>query len=767
MANNIERRTYPMPDGSDPLAPDVDIELDETPLSNVMEMADGSAIVSEEPFDDEENELPPIDQTPHHANLVAYFEDDELTEIAEDLVDAWKADDASRKKWKETYVKGLDLLGMEIEEKQEPFVGASGVHHPLLAEAVVQFQAQAYKELLPAGGPVLTKVLGHKTPERVEQAERVKDYMNYLIVDQMEEYDSNMDQLLFYLPLAGSAFKKTYTDPITNLPTSLLVMADHLTVPYGTTELKKASRIIHDFVLPGNDLLKYQASGFYSNLHEPEAIQLKTESDIQQKVDNMQGLEAGYYQHDEDYLLIECHVYLDHEVLTGNKDEDDGESKAPALPYIVTLDPESNAVMSIRRNYEENNELKARIDYFTHYKFLPGLGFYGFGLIHMIGGLTSSVTSILRQLIDAGTFKNLPAGLKVKGIRIEGDDNPIAPGEFRDVDSPTGTIKDAIMPLPYGEPSAVLSALLGVLVESGQRFASIADMQVGDTSGQQQPVGTTIAVLERGTKVMSAIHKRLHKAQKQEFKILVRLIKQTLPENQPYPYMTEDKDGIIAKNDFDDRVDVLPISDPNIFSMAQRIMLASQQLQMAEAAPQVHNVREAYRRMYVAMGVSDVETLLKPEEKPQNLTPMQENRKVLQNKMLVAIPEMDHEAHIQAHIVFLKTPYVMSSMEFAANIVQDIMNHISMLAKQQAGEGGNPIPIELALFENILPELAPPTPPNPQMELQARQLDIEEKDDQMSHEIDLKEIVSKEKIAREKNVTTLQAKAATPKPKEQ
>jgi hypothetical protein len=586
-----------------------------------------------------------------------------------------------------------------------------------------------------------------------------------------------MDQLLFYLPLSGSAFKKTYFDTLKNRTVSKFVMAEHLTVPYGTTDLASATRISHDFIVAGNDLLKYQATGFYSNEHTPEPMGDDDGDEVQEQLDAMAGVTGSFYNHDENYKLVEIHTNLEHEVLSNlptvlDEDEDDI-PVSPALPYIITLDPDSNVILSIRRNYAEGDAQMQRLSHFTHYKFLPGLGFYGFGLIHMIGGLTSSVTSILRQLIDAGTFSNLPGGLKVKGIAIDGDNEPIAPGEFRDVDAPTGSIKDAIMTLPYKEPSAVLAALLGVLVESGQRFASIADMQVGDTSGQQQPVGTTIAVLERGTKVMSAIHKRLHYAQKNEFKILVRLIKESLPEG-PYPYATKGKDQVIMTKDFDDRVDVLPVSDPNIFSMAQRVMIATQQLQMAQAAPEIHNLREAYRRMYVAMGVTDVETLLKPEEKPVKMTPLEEHRNVLQNKMLTAVPEMNHQAHIEAHIQFLQTPYILMNPAFAANLVQDIFNHVSLIAKQQAQQQmqqmqqmqqqgqqmqmqqpPDPAMIELEMMKQIMPRLIPPTPPNPQVDLQKRQLDIEEKDDQMKHAQDAADMDAKERISHEDNVTEL------------
>jgi len=737
----VERELSPYYDESnvDPDSADIELEIDSTfsDEMNVMEMEDGSAIVGDTV--EEDSELPPMDQIPHTSNLVAYFNDSELTEIANKTLGAWEADNESRKDWRDTYIKGLDLLGMKIEDREEPFPGASGVHHPLLAEAVVQFQAQAYKELLPAGGPVSTKVLGSEDNERVKQAERVKDFLNYLIVDVMEEYDADMDQLLFNLPLAGSAFKKTYFDPVKERTVSKFVSADHITVPYTASNLQDTPRIIHDFIMPGNTVLKYQENGFYTDAHIPKPA-TPEQSEVEKKEAELSGQTMTDFEHDEDYTMLESHQNLDHELLTS--------PKGVAMPYIVTIEKDSGTVLSIRRNYKEGDPLYNRLDHFTHYKFLPGLGFYGFGLIHMIGGLTSSATAILRQLIDAGTFATLQGGFKAKGMRIDGEDEPLEPGEFRDVDAPGGMIKEAIMPLPYKEPSSVLAMLLGSLVETGQRFASIADMQVGDTSGQQQPVGTTVAMLERGTKVMSSIHKRLHKAQKHEFRILARLVHESLPEDQPYPYATQGSSGNIVKADFDDRVDVIPVSDPNIFSMAQRIMLASQQLQMAQAAPELHNGKEAYRRMYVAMGVDDVETLLKPDEKPQMLTPMQEHRRVFENKKLEPLAEMNHEAHLQAHLTFLKHPALQQNFEFGSNLIQDIMGHIGFMAKAEADKtGADVMQIEAMLFEELLPHITPPQQDDPTIALQHKQLDNKATDDKEKNAIKVEDISSKERIA--------------------
>ena len=714
---NVEKSMYQMPVGSDPMDDDIELEIPEDefdPNAEFEIMEDGSA----ELIGEMDDVLPPLDQLPPDANLVEYFDDHELDEIASLIIEAYEADDEARSDWKQAYADGLDLLGMKIEEREEPFPGASGVHHPLLAEAVVQFQAQAYKELLPAGGPVEVKVVGDKTPERLLQAARVKDYMNYIITEEMVEYDPDMDQLLFYLPLSGSAFKKTYFDPAKQRTVSKFVTADRITVPYSATSLEDAPRIIHDFPLTGNDILKYQATGFYAESHL-SAPQRADKDEIREKVDELQHTSPSYFEHDEEYTILEAHINLDDEMLA------DPETVV-ALPYIVTLDKDSETILAIRKNYDPEDPLKRRLDHFTHYKFLPGLGFYGFGLIHLIGGLSKSATSILRQLIDAGTFANMQGGFKAKGMRVAGEDEPIAPGEWRDVDTPGGNLRESLMPLPYKEPSQVLAALLGNLVETGQRFASIADMQVGDTSGQQQPVGTTVAMLERGTKVMSSIHKRLHRAQKQEFRILARLISQALPVEM-YPYEVKGAPQGILKQDFDARVDIIPVSDPNIFSMAQRIMLASQQLQMAMAAPEQHNLHEAYRRMYAAMGVTDIESLLKPEQKPQPLTPLEEHRQVLMNQKLEAVPEMDHQAHIQMHLQFLTNPYMQQNIEFASNVVQDIFNHVTFLSKAQAQQTGQkPEYIQMQMMQQIMPQLTPPPQRNPMEELQSRQLDIEE-----------------------------------------
>ena len=542
-------------------------------------------------------DAPEMQAEEHNMNLTQALEDSSLGEISGDLIGAYQEDKDSREEWLTTFANGLDLLGIKSEERDTPFPGASGVTHPLLAEAATQFQAQAYKELLPANGPVNTKTIGLETPEIAAQCQRVKEFMNYQITEVMQEYDPDMDSLLFYLPLAGSAFKKVYFDSLLGRATSAFVKAENLVVSYDTTNLETSPRITHVINMTGNDIRKMQLNGIYRDIDLGPAGDV-TYDDAKDKMDELQGLSKPTSDYNE-YTLLEIHVNL----------ELDGVDEYEfAVPYIVTLLEDSGEILSIRRNWRAGDELFRKKEYFVHYKFLPGLGFYGFGLIHMIGGLTKSATSILRQLIDAGTLANLPAGFKARGMRVQGEDEPLRPGEWRDVDVPGGAIRDALMPLPYKEPSGVLSQLLGVLIDSGRRFASIADMQVGDIGSQQLPVGTTVAMLERGTKVMSAIHKRLHFAQKKEFRLLSGVFSRSLPPSYPYPVANAGQE--IKQQDFDDRIDILPVSDPNIFSMAQRVMLAQQELQMAQVAPDIHNLREAYKRMYEALEVKNIELLL-------------------------------------------------------------------------------------------------------------------------------------------------------------
>ena len=613
------------------------------------------------------------------ANLAETVESRELTKLGSDLIGFYRDDKQGRKDWEMTYVEGLDLLGFKYEEREQPFKGASGISHPLLAESVVQFQAQAYKELLPPDGPVRTQIMGAISPESEKQSQRVKEYMNYQITDVMEEYDPDMDQLLFYLPLAGSAFKKVYYDESLQRAVSKFVACEDLIVPYTTTDLQSAERITHVVHMNVNDVRKMQISGFYRDVDIfPETM---TVSDTQSKLDDLQGERPG--SHDEEYIFLECHVDLD---LLGYEDTDEmGEPTGVRLPYIVTVDETSGQVLAIRRNWVPEDESMKKKQYFVHFKFLPGLGFYGFGLIHMIGGLSRSATSILRQLIDAGTLANLPAGFKARGIRIRDDDEPLSPGEFRDVDSPGGNLRDSLLPLPYKEPSATLFQLLGLIIQSGQRFSAISELPISENGlNREMPVGTTMALLERGTKVMSGIHKRLHHAQRLELKLLATVFSEYLPPDYPYNVVGAERN--VKASDFDDRIDVIPVSDPNIFSSSQRVMLSQMQLQLAQAAPDMHNMYESYRRMYEALGIKDVDTVLPPPKEPQPVDASEENGNVLSNQPLQAFMEQNHQAHIATHMIMMKTPIVMAAPVVTGSLMGHVAQHISMQARKMVTE---------------------------------------------------------------------------------
>jgi len=649
------------------LEPEKSVKFD--PEVELMENEDGSADVNFDPN-------APIDTAniPHDANLADYIEDNDLGRLSSDLLAGFESDKDSRKDWEESYVKGLDMLGFKYEDRTQPFEGSSGVVHPLLAESVTQFQAQAYKELLPPSGPVRTQVIGLSTPEVQDQAKRVQQFMNYQITDVMREYDPDMDQLLFYLPLSGSAFKKVYYDGLLKRATAKFITSEDLVINYMATDLESADRITHVIKTNGNDVRKQQLGGFYRDVELPTG---QTESsDTADKIDELQGVEKNYSSDDDEHVVLEMHVNAD---VPGFED-----TSGVKLPYIISIDQFSRTVLSIRRNWKDKDPNFAKNHYFVHYKFLPGLGFYGFGLIHMLGGLSRTATSVLRQLIDAGTLANLPAGFKARGMRIRDHDEPLQPGEFRDVDVTGVSIKESLLPLPYKEPSQVLFALLGFAVDAGKSFAAIADMKMGE-GNEQNPVGTTLALLERGTKVMSAIHKRLHYAQKIEFKLLAKVFQIYLPPQ--YPYMVVGGNQQIKQSDFDDRVDVIPVSDPNIFSMAQRVTLAQQQLQLASAAPQLHNLREAYRRMYDAMGVDNVEAILKPDpEMPEPMSPAMENAGAMRGQQPKSFPMQDHMAHMQAHAEFMFTRMVQINPQLYAMLQAHVSEHISLIAGQQVQE---------------------------------------------------------------------------------
>jgi len=627
-------------------------------------------------------ELPPEDgeeiteeaEQDFYANIAETIDDKALSQLASDLISEYQSDKESRKEWEDTYRNGLDLLGFKYKSTTQPFKGASNVTHPLLAEAVTQFQAQAYKELLPSDGPVKTKIVGVQNETVEAQAERVKDFMNFQIMEKMEEYTPEFDQLLFYLPLAGSAFKKIYYDALMERAVSKFIPAEDLVVPYFATDLKDAPRITHVLKQSENDLLKKMATGFYKevDLMKPE----KKENKIQDKYNELEGVKP-VETNDYIYNVLEMHVDLDLSDYIAENEEDKINIK---IPYIVTIEESTRKILSIYRNYAEDDAKFTRKEYFSHYKFLPGLGFYGFGLIHMIGGLSRTATTALRQLLDAGTLSNLPAGFKSRGMRIRDDDQPIQPGEFRDVDAPGGNIRDQFQLLPFKEPSTTLFNLLGFCVDAGRRFASIADQQVGD-GNQAAAVGTTIALLERGSRVMSAIHKRCYYAMKQEFRLLSSVIAEYLPPE--YPYAVYGAERVIKVQDFDDRVDILPVADPNIFSMSQRVTLAQTQLQIAQSNPQLHNLHEAYRRVYEALGTKEIPQILKPDPKPFPKDPAIENMEALQSLPMTAFPEQDHDAHIAAHSAFMRTRMVQINPMVYANLQGHISQHVSMKASAE------------------------------------------------------------------------------------
>ena len=612
-----------------------------------------------------------------YMNLAEEMPERELGRIAGELMAEFDSNKASRQDWEDAYANGLELLGFNYEERTQPFRGASGVTHPLLAEAATQFQAQAFNELLPASGPVRTTIVGSETRDKQQQSQRVRQFMNYYITNVMEEYTPELDQMLFYLPLAGSTFKKVYYDETLNRAVSKFIPAEHLVVPYETSDLETCPNITQSIRMSLNDLRKKQVAGFYLDI---PVLPAQQENDsVTDEIDRIDGMSSS--QIDYDCTILECHVDLD---LEGYEDtDDDGEPTGIKIPYVVTISQDNGQILAIRRNYREDDPEKRKIQYFVHYKFLPGFGFYGLGLIHTIGGLSRTATAALRQLIDAGTLSNLPAGFKARGLRIRDDDDPLQPGEFRDVDAPGGAIRDSLMPLPFKGPDQTLFNLLGFVVDAGQRFATITDMKVGD-GNQQAAVGTTIALLEQGSRVMSAVHKRLHYAMKLEFKLLAKVMAEFLP--QEYPYSVQGADTSIMATDFDDRVDVVPVSDPNVFSQAQRIALAQTKLQLAGAAPEMHNMYEVYRDMYDALGVKDTDRIMKriPDDEPTPKDPAQENIDAMDMVPLHAFEGQEHEAHIMAHMVFGSTPMVASMPAMAMALQKHIMEHVKIAARERA-----------------------------------------------------------------------------------
>jgi len=654
----VEKQT---PETEDILEEETEVEALPGGEEEIDVSVEGEEVQEERPEDD------------FNANLAVSMDERTLKDMANELIQEYKKDKLSRKEWEDAYIKGLDLLGTKYQEVTKPFKGASGVTHPLLAESVTQFQAQAYKELVPSDGPVRTQVVGLVTPATEQQADRVKDYMNYLLMEEMEDYTTDMDQMLFYLPLSGSTFKKVYYDALMGRPVSKFVPAEDLVVPYFASDLKDCERITHVIKMTQNEVTKKMAAGFYRDI---ELIESNTEpDDVQKKLNQLEGIKRT----GDDYLhnILEMHVDLN----LDDYENFDDKAKKIKIPYIVTIDEGSGEILSIYRNYRPDDLNYSRIEYFVHYKFLPGLGFYGFGLTHMIGGLSQAATQSLRQLIDAGTLKNLPAGFKSRGIRVRDDDQPIQPGEFRDVDAPGGNIRDQFFNLPFTEPSVTLYNLLGFVVQAGQKFAAITDTNIGNDA-QNRAVGTTVALMERGSRVMSGVHKRCYYAMRLEFKILARICSESLPPE--YPYDVYGGPRQIKSADFDNRVDILPVADPNIMSMAQRVTLAQSQLQIAMSNPQMHNLHEAYRRVYEALGTKQIEAILKPPPKqPEPQDPAKENARSLQMKLLTAFEFQDHDAHLAAHMAFMQSRMVQINPQVYALLQSHISDHVSFKAKAE------------------------------------------------------------------------------------
>ena len=649
---------------------DIQESLPSEDSTEITENEDGSVDINFEP-----GAQAPENADNHYANLASLLPDSILEPLGSELHNNYTDYRESRREWEQAYAKGLDLLGFQFEQRTRPFQGASGATHPVLAEAVTQFQAQAYKELLPADGPIRTQILGKITPEKQDQATRVTNFMNYELMNVMKEYEPEFDQMLFYLPLAGSTFKKVYYDDLLERAVSKFVPADDLVVPYSATSLEDAEAIIHVIKISENDLRKQQVNGFYRDVELSKPSE--TEDKVSKKERELDGTKKTGKVEDM-YTLLECHINLD---IEGFEDMgQDGEPTGIRLPYIVTIDEGSREVLSIKRNFEQDDPKKQKINYFVHFKFLPGLGFYGFGLIHMIGGLSRTATSALRQLLDAGTLSNLPAGFKQRGIRIKDEGQPIQPGEFKDVDAPGGNLRDAFFPLPYKEPSPTLLQLMGIVVQAGQRFAAIADMQVGD-GNQGAAVGTTVALLERGSRVMSAIHKRLYSSLRQEFKTLAKVFKTYLPPEYPYDVVGGERN--IKLSDFDDRIDIIPVADPNIFSMSQRITIAQTELQLATSNPGLHNMYIIYRKMYEALGVKDIDNILPPPAPTEPKDPALEHIDALTQKPFQAFRGQDHQAHMTAHLNFMETNLVRNNPPVMVSVQKNILEHISLMGQEQ------------------------------------------------------------------------------------
>jgi len=708
-------------------------------------------------------------------NLAEFINQDELTGISSMVLEKTEEDKSSRKDWLSAYTKGLDLLGIKYENRTEPFAGATGVIHPMLNEAVSQFQAQAYKELLPPSGPVRTQVLGDTTPELEKQADRIKNEMNYQVMHVMEEYDSEFDQMLYYLGLCGSAFKKVYADPMLGRQVSKFVQAEDLLVPYNATDLASCERVTHIIKMTPNELRKAQVTGFYRDIEiYPGDYDTNELEEAKQELSGMED-----YGDSEEITLLECHCYLD---LSDFPDVGaDGEETGVKLPYIVTVATDSGEVLSIYRNYAPNDLLKRKKQYFIHYMFTPGLGFYGNGLIHLLGNLSRTATANLRQLIDAGTLANMPAGFKARGLRIRDDDQPLQPGEWRDVDVVGTELRSSLLPLPYKEPSSTLFQLLGFVVQAAQKFVGTTDIGTGNIQNTEMPVGTTVALMERGSRIMSAVHKRLYNAMKQEFKLLAELIG---TDGMDYQYNVQGAQPGLKQSDFDQRIDIIPVANPNIFSMSQRVSLAGEQLKLAQANPQMHNQYEAFRRMYSALGVDNIEQILPPPTPPQPMGPLQENGRIqlalAGKQQLKAFPQQNHEAHIQSHLAYMQSVTIKGNAAAMQILQTHIFEHLTMMAQlavqeemmaqQQAGQMMPPEMMEQRVAEvesqlittylqqeaQVMGQQQDPLVGLKQQELQLRQQEQmqDARQDQMELEFDKQRAQQQADIARERISST-------------
>ena len=747
----IDKALYQAPTGIDSLAeqePELEIEIEDPEAVTIG--IDGLEIEIEP----EEESADDFD-----ANLAEYMNESELVQITGDLIGDFDSDIASRKDWIQTYVDGLELLGLKIEERTEPWEGACGVYHPLLSEAVVKFQAETMMATFPASGPVKTQIIGKETPEKKAASERVQADMNYELTDVMQEYRPEHERMLWSLGIAGNAFKKVYYDPSLQRQVSMFVPAEDIVVPYGASNLESAERVTHVMRKTENDLLRLQQAGFYRD------IDLGTPDNVLDEVEKKIAEKLGFRATSDDrYKVLEMHVNLD---LPGYEHTDeDGEPTGIALPYVVTIEKGSNSVLAIRRNWEPDDETHQKRQHFVHYGYIPGFGFYCFGLIHLIGAFAKSGTSILRQLVDAGSLANLPGGFKTRGLRVKGDDTPIAPGEFRDVDVPSGTMKDNIMPLPYKEPSLVLAGLLDKIVDEGRRFASASDLKVADMSGNT-PVGTTLAILERTLKVMSAVQARIHYSMKQEFKLLKKIIADYTPED--YAYEPSEGRRTAKKADYDD-VDVIPVSDPNAATMSQKIMQYQAALQLAQGAPQLYNLPLLHRQMLDVLGLKDANKLvpLPDDQKPRD--PISENMAAFKMEPLKAFIYQDHQAHITVHMAAMHDPKIMEMMGQNPNaqmimgaMMSHIQEHVGYEYRRQMEEMiGVPIPYseedDYEMPKDVELQIARLAAPAAQKLLQANQAQAQQQQAQQQAQDPLVQIQQAELQIKQQDAATKQQK---------